>query len=105
MSDAQPPSYATRNLLPDQQSPYAIASLAMSFVVVVWGFLSTTRAVLLPFDGYKQSRIDVFGGLLAVILAFASYRQPLRRRGLSHTAIIISALAFMLATAAGPLDG
>jgi len=56
----------------------------------------------LPFDIFKQNRIAIVAGLLAITLAIAAYRQPFRRRGAAHVAIVLAMLAAMFAIRVAP---
>ncbi len=95
-------SYATPASRPSRQSLFASASIAVACVCVIWE-MAAVCSNLLPFDVYKQNRIGMVAGLLSIILAFAAYRQPFRRRGLAHVAITVSVLAFLFAAMAQPL--
>ena len=88
-------SYATPAPGPTQNSGYATASLAVAGFFLAWQWVSIAMRQSLVFDISKEDRIIALGGVLSLILAFASYRQPFRRRTLSHVAIAVSAAAFL----------
>jgi hypothetical protein len=95
-------SYATPASLPTQQSRYAVASLAVSAIAILWLALAIMDAPL-PFDVYKQHRIGTVASVLGLILAIASYWQPNRRRSMAHVAITVSGLAFFAYFLLAPL--
>jgi hypothetical protein len=86
-------SHATPASLPTQQSRYAVASLVVSAVAILWLALAIMDAPL-PFDVYKQHRIGTVASVLGLILAIAAYWQPMRKRSMAHVAIAVAGLAF-----------
>jgi hypothetical protein len=72
---------------------YAVASLAISVVAILWLALAATNLPL-PFDAYKQHRIGAAAAVLGLILSFAAHRRT-RRRKKTVAAIIISTLAVL----------
>ena len=87
-------SYATRGVLPTQQSRYALASLVVSTVAILWLVLEMIEAPL-PFDMYKQHRIGIVASVLGVTLAVAAYWQRNRKRSMAHVAIIFAGLVVL----------
>jgi len=106
MSKGRPESstltYATPSA-PTQNSAYAIASLAVAGLFLLWQWSSIIAGRSFLFDDYKESRIFAAGGFLAVILAVASYLHRFRRRSLSHVAIGVAVVAFLSAILIVPL--
>jgi uncharacterized membrane protein len=49
-----------------------------------------------PFDYRKHDRIGAVTAVLGIIFAFAAYRQPFRRRTLTHIALALSIIALLL---------
>jgi len=98
MTEVGPPepvlSYATPASRPTQQSRYAIASLVVSGIEIVWHTLSILEAPL-PFDVYKQDRMGTVASVLALILAIAAYCEPNRKRSMAHVAITVAVLSFV----------
>jgi hypothetical protein len=98
MTEVGPPksvlSYATPASRPTQQSRYAIASLVVSAIAILWLALAILDAPL-PFDIYKQHRIGTVTSVLALILAIAAYWQPNRKRSMAHAAITVAGLTFL----------
>jgi hypothetical protein len=65
----------------------------VSGTALVWLTLAIGTS-LLPFDAYKQHRIGTIASVFGLILAMAAYRQPIRRRGMTHVAITLAGLTF-----------
>jgi hypothetical protein len=85
--------YATPASLPTRNSRYAFASLAVSMIAFAWFALLLMGAA--PFNVYKQHRIGGVTAVFAIILAFAAYRSPNRRRSAAHVAMTAAGLALV----------
>jgi CHASE2 domain-containing sensor protein len=97
MTEVGPPepvlSYATPASLPTQPSRYAIASLGVSGIEILWHTLSVLCARL-PFDVYKQDRIGMVASVLALILAVAALSRQHGKRLMAYVAITVASLSF-----------
>ena|SRR5690348_12021091 len=96
-------SYATADRAVDKPSLLSIASLVVTALTTVWLALSMVMDQRLPFDLYKQWRIGSVAAILGVILAFASYRLPSRRRWVCHLAVTLAILVALFALLVQPL--
>jgi hypothetical protein len=87
--------------LPVKQSWYAIASLVVSALSVLWMAAGVTLP--LPVDNSKHHRIGTVAAVLALILAFGARREANRRRGLVRASWWAGALALLLYIVLQPL--
>ncbi len=79
---------------PTKHSAYAIASLVVSALAVLWMAAGVT--VPLPVDNYKHHRIGTVAAVLALILAFGAHRAVNRKRGLFRASWWAGAFALLI---------
>ena len=103
MDEADPSSRVLSYASPPRtkRSRYAITSLAVSGLSVLW--MAAAFTLPLPVDNYKHHRIGTVASVLALILAFGAYRETNSKRGLVRASWWAGALALVLYLVLRPL--
>jgi hypothetical protein len=81
--------YETPGLNSVRTSWYGLASLCVGILSAFWFFLDT------PIDPAKHDRIGAIVAILGIILAMAAYKQPHRKRMITHFGMAMSAIALL----------
>ena len=85
---------------PTGQPGYAVASLVVSGLCVVWmGAIATD----LPVDNFKHHRIGRVAAVLALILAYGGQRAANRKRGLTRAAWWAGGMAMLMYVVLRPM--
>ena len=100
MEGLEPPQkpvlgYASAAPVPPRQSPYAIASLTVSGLSLLW-FVLGANTKLLPFSAYKGHDIGTFASILATILSVAALCQPGRKRTTAGLALAFATTSLLI---------
>ena len=101
LDEAESPSPVLSYAPPTKHSGYAIASLVVSALCVLWMAAGVTLP--LPVDNYKHHRIGTIAAILALILAFGAHRAVNRKRSSVRAAWWAGALALLVYVALQPL--